>query len=90
MTDAEIPRQRAALRAGTPIDVDSPEGGPPLLILAPRSLRPEAIVMLRQAVAEAWRGEGPGPRTLILEAGLEVFQLVGGEWRRLGDARTDP
>lgn len=84
-SDAEIRRQLAEQveREGRLVEVDLSAGGPPLILRFRDRLTPDAAARARRACFGAWREQGPGPKVLLLDERIEVFQLVGGEWRKL-------
>ena len=86
MTDAEIRVQLAEQieAEGREIRVESPADGPPLILRFGERLKLGVIARIRQSWQEAWKRDGVGPKIVVIEAGMEIFQLLDGEWRKLG------
>jgi hypothetical protein len=86
MTDAEIRKQLAEQieAEGRVVVVESPDDGPPLLLIAKRHLSMAQVQLIHETFQDAWtyRSER-GPARVVVDAGLDVFQLIDGQWRKL-------
>lgn len=58
-----------------------PGKGPPLMVVYPRKLKPEAIANLRRAMESTFKGPGPLPPAIVFEDGAKVYQLVDDRWQ---------
>lgn len=85
MTDAEIRAELAKhVELGNRgVYLDGHHNRPPLLLLYRGRLKPEAIAELRKQW-EAIHTSASGPEVIVLEERMEAYQLVGGEWKKLG------
>ncbi len=77
-----------AERDGRLVIVEAQVDGPPLVLISANRLTKTAIENLKASWEAAWRGDAieSVPKLMVLERGLQLYQLVAGEWREIGDA----